>query len=182
MKNIYYYTQNLKKEDKTNEFFNRRGWLRLWNTTFGWQLAIPSSHLGISFEINPDGDDTVLISFQMFIFALYVWVDNWNFGKLIGKLLNGDYNGRKIGFVCYDWTINMYFWTKPMEWSNSDWDCYLDLKDIFLGKSIYSDKVIEERDIEITMPEKTYKGTAEVKMCTWKRPRWFAKIIKRKLS
>jgi len=49
----------------------------------------------------------------------------------------------------------------------------------FLGKTTCNKEVLEEREILIPMPEKSYKAHAKLILYTWTRPRWFAKTMKR---
>lgn len=73
------------------------------------------------------------------------------------------------------WTFLKFDWG----WSNSmpKWmsGCF-HFDDFFLGKIDYSKQIIETRDMLISMPEGDYKATGTLEICTWKRPRWFARV------
>lgn len=51
--------------------------------------------------------------------------------------------------------------------------------DFLLGKHKYTSTVLEQREVTIPMPEKAYAATAKLTACEWKRPRWFAKRLRR---
>jgi hypothetical protein len=56
---------------------------------------------------------------------------------------------------------------------------YIDLPDLFLGRSKYSEEIVQEQDVKIPMPEKEYDAKAKLKLCSWKRPRWFTQKMHR---
>ena len=49
---------------------------------------------------------------------------------------------------------------------------YWFLQDKIFGRAKYSEKVLEEGNIEVDMPEGVYKGTFKRFVSYWKRPRW----------
>jgi hypothetical protein len=59
------------------------------------------------------------------------------------------------------------------------WHQYFDLGDIFFGHTTCAKEVLEERNVLIPMPEKSYESTAKLMLYTWTRPRWFSKSLKR---
>lgn len=50
-------------------------------------------------------------------------------------------------------------------------------QDFFFGKPTCSTEVVEERDVLVPMPEKSYQATAQLVRYTWSRPRWFDKVV-----
>jgi hypothetical protein len=82
---------------------------------------------------------------------------------------------RETGFSIHDWTIWFEFWQKTMESSSSDpWYRRFAFApiDFLLGRHKYSEKPLYEEDVEIPMPEKTYKGHVKIYEASWKRPLW----------
>lgn len=51
--------------------------------------------------------------------------------------------------------------------------------DRLIGKATYSERIIEEREVLIPMPEKSYPATAKLYEAIWTYPRWFKRSIKR---
>lgn len=89
---------------------------------------------------------------------------------------------RAMELSLHSWAIWWNLWTSSMEWNsktpkwrNGSWH----FLDTILGKTKYTRNVIDERDVEIPMPEGCYN--AHVKLCedVWKRPRWFSSTVKR---
>ncbi len=95
---------------------------------------------------------------------------------------NGKYKNKELSISIFDYGIWWDFWTDSMGWSNKTSrlrkGCW-HILDTFLGKKKYLREIIEERDVDIPMPEGCYKS--HIKLCkdTWKRPLWFAETIKR---
>ena len=127
-----------------------------------------STHCHIYFERGGYGDNYVF-SFAIPPIAIWLcWGITYKENREISlKIHNG----------CLWWN----FWTDSNEWNSKTpkWrrECF-HIDDFFLGKPKYSREIIEERDVEIPMPEGCYK--AHIKLCedTWTR-RWTKKIIKR---
>ncbi|MBA7632417.1 hypothetical protein ES703_39963 [subsurface metagenome] len=95
---------------------------------------------------------------------------------------NAHYKEKEISIEFHHNSLWWNFWTSNMGWSSKTpyWRRgSFDFADFLLGRSKYARKVIEERDVEIPMPEKTYSAHVELCEDTWKRPRWFSKTIKR---
>jgi hypothetical protein len=69
-----------------------------------------------------------------------------------------------------------------MSWSNKDpkWKHdYFNILDFILGKNEYNEVVLEEKNIDIPMPEGKYLANIKITEDTWKRSRWFPLRIKR---
>lgn len=74
------------------------------------------------------------------------------------------------------------FWCDPMSWSSKTpkWrHGNFNFVDFALGRRDCSHSLIEERNVLVPMPEKAYQATAKLEAWVWRRPRWFAKRIKR---
>lgn len=86
---------------------------------------------------------------------------------------------REMGIGIHDWTIYIKPYCRSGEWRSADpwWirGVSLNIPDLILGRSKYSGTTGESRRILVPMAEANYPGTATVKHCVWKRPRWFAK-------
>jgi hypothetical protein len=66
-----------------------------------------------------------------------------------------------------------------MSWKKGDWKWYINFRDKFKGRYKVTQKIIEERDILIPMPEKSYNAHAVLADWTWKYQRWFPMTIRR---
>lgn len=122
------------------------------NTTFG--LSVGRGNSSIKFHIAIP----LLISF---------WI------KFGGVLWFGE--KRELGISAHNGSIWFNLWVDPMDgryrvWHVSQW---------IFGKSVYSEEIIETRDIVIPMPEKFYPAKATLLKSTWSFPRWFNESIKR---
>lgn len=115
----------------------------------------------------------------------------WQYSLCIGLIslylaLPGKYRSygedREVEISFHNGALWWSFWTDPMSWSSKTprWrHGNFDFADFFLGRSKCEHRTIEARDVLVPMPEKAYPAKAELQEWTWKRPRWFAKTIKR---
>lgn len=87
-----------------------------------------------------------------------------------------------ISLSIHDNSIWWELWVPWGEWHSKTpkWrhGCF-HVDDFLLGKSKYSDEIIEEREVEVPMPEGTYRANATLKKCTWTRKRGRPKSIMR---
>lgn len=100
-----------------------------------------------------------------YIFSLWL--------KIGGILPYGE--GRELSVRAHDGSVWLRLWTEP-------WDGKVHVfhwKRFIIGKSTYSETVLEERDILVPMPEKAYQAHAKLTEVTWSYPRWFKTTIKR---
>lgn len=181
-----YHWQNLKKEDNTNHLFHGRNWFRFGENTLSSEWAIPSKDIRIMLSLNSYGDDAIAVSISLFLFSIHLALENnWlykHLSKITKRSDNGYTSGRNIGFYLYGDAFSVSIWNDPMESRNTDYwfqHIYINLTDFFLGRSKCTTKVLEERDILIPMPEKSYPATGQLVLYSWSRPRWFTKKLKR---
>lgn len=85
---------------------------------------------------------------------------------------------REFSLSIHDWTLRLTPWGRWGEWRARDpwWirGISLNLPDVALGRSKYSERVIAESiPCSVPMPEGTYAATAKVTQQEWKRPLWF---------
>ena len=86
----------------------------------------------------------------------------------------------RLIFSFHDGLLYWNIWKTDYGWHNKmpRWqDGSFNFADFFLGKNSYSTKVLEEKDIEVKMPEGTYNGIGKLVEARWKRPRWFENKI-----
>lgn len=151
-------------KDEVKDGFVYAGRIVFKKFTIEYNLWNKSCHL----KFMADEDYTLGIAFP----PVALW---FSFG-------NAHYKHKEISIAFHCNSLWWNFWTNTMEWSSKTprWrhGCF-DFADFFLGKREYLRKIVEERDIDIPMPEGIYK--AHVKLCedNWKRPRWFSSTIKR---
>lgn len=82
---------------------------------------------------------------------------------------------REIGIRANDGSIWWSLWADPMCWNSRDpkWmSGSFDVIKFLLGDTDYGRRVIEERDVMIPMPEKSYPAKAKLEVAHWIRPRW----------
>jgi hypothetical protein len=71
------------------------------------------------------------------------------------------------------WRDEMAGWDRSVpRWRQGSWH----FVDTLLGPTKYSKVDVEKHAIQIPMPEGCYPATATFERCTWKRPRWFARV------
>lgn len=158
---------------------------RLWLGSLHVELAIPSSFWHMELVLN-DGENTALgLNVALGFFAIWIHFENrklWNFLEKFTKRKGQRYtNGRRIGWSFFGKSLRISLWEDETEWSRSDpkwWYFNIDFAKIIKGKPTFSRTIIEERNITIPMPEKSYEATAKVEIFEWKYPRWFAKKSK----
>jgi len=181
-----FHWQNLKKEDKTNHWLHGRSWLYVGKSVIRTEWAFPSKTVGISLDLNHYGEDAFLFSVRLWFFAFYLGLENrflYNFLEKFTKRSDAKYtDGRGIGFSFHQWVLRISLWEPAMEWRSTDpkwWYFSIDFSDLLFGKPKYVEELIEIRDINVTMPEKTYPGTGKLFYSHWVYPRWFTKTVKR---
>lgn len=90
---------------------------------------------------------------------------------------------RQFRLSVHDWALWWSIWRDPMGgWSREvpRWrEGSFHPRDVFLGKSRCTTTVLEERNVDIPMPEGSYPARAQLVEYAWKRRRWFAHRIKR---
>jgi hypothetical protein len=183
---MYYHSQNLKKVDKTNDIINYRFWIGQ-KTQLSGQFVVPTKSCALEIDLCKNGWQEEALSFHLaipLIFNLFIAFQNRFLYKILEKITKrkGDKftNGREIGISIHSWILWISLWKDNMEYISSDpkWlSMNINFLDLLKGKSECSVDVIKEKDIEIVMPEKTYKGKAIIERRTWKYPRWFSKSI-----
>lgn len=157
---------------------------RCWLGPFRAEWAIPSRTFMLKFELGTH-DEAFQFSLGCGLFTLYLAYDNYKLSNFIQhktKRKKAKYgNGRVIGVAIHDGSIWIDLWNDPMEWSSEDpkwWTTTIHVIDILLGKPKYSRRVLESRDVDIPMPERSYKAKAQLCLDSWSRSRWFSKSIK----
>ena len=92
------------------------------------------------------------------------------------------YINRAISVSFGEFGMHWNLWTDSMGWSSKTpkWrNGFFSLTDFIFGKKKYTQEVIDTKQVEIPMPEKSYQATVEFREDTWKRKRWFGKSITR---
>lgn len=90
---------------------------------------------------------------------------------------------REISLKFHNWALWWSIWRDPMGgWSSRESKLRtgsLHFDNLIFGKAVYSSEVLEERDIVVPMPEKSYAAKATRTMDRWKYPRRFTREIMR---
>src|SRR5690606_32895990 len=157
---------------------------RCWLGSFRAEWAVPSGNYQLRVELGTH-DEAVQFSVGVGLFSLYLSYENYKLSNFIQKKTKRKErrygNGRTIGVAVHDGSIWIDLWKDPMEWDSNDpkwWSTTINVIDGLLGKPKYSRQVLESRDVEVPMPERSYKAKAKLCLDTWSRPRWFSKVQK----
>jgi len=105
-------------------------------------------------------------------------VDKWNqsYGGYKGSSKYTMFSFFDVSF--FNWGLHWDIWKFDWGWSHKmpKWmDGHIDFADLVLGRMKYTEKVLEERDMVIQMPEGEYKAKGKLVSAIRKRPRWFGK-------
>ncbi len=140
---------------------------------FEWNLWSRFCQLGFKIK-GCDEDVKAFIAFPPV--AFWVNFENRKLNKLLDKYIKG-YESKTTEISIFSNSIYWKLWENTHEWSSKTpkWkNGSFDVLNFFLGKNKYSERDIENSDVEIPMPEGSYKGNVRMFESTWKRPRWFA--------
>lgn len=194
---FHFHSQNLNEDRRGNVKgwpYHGRCWLRTqWFTSkFSWNLW--THFCGFDFRYDNEDGFHWHIAFPPFSFWFSIggmrkfrdwwssrpWLKSWNekFGGFPDSHRYTDFDF--ISFSIFDWSLHWKFlkfdwgWSATMpKWMDGHWN----ILDKILGGSKYSKELISTHDVIIPMPEGGYPAVVKIERCTWKRPRWFAKVI-----
>lgn len=180
--------QNLSAEKRPGALpLHGRAWLHFGDRTVlhvEWNAL--SRSCGVRFAAERSSDEAFSGHVALPPLAFYWGVD---LGRRIAqRLLEGPSDmgahcyGREIRIAVHDWALWWSLWTDVGGWSSKRprWrDGSLHFLDVLFGKAVHSSRALEAEEILVPMPEGTYAGTCRLTEDTWKRPRWFARRLKR---
>jgi len=180
---MYFHSQDLKKEDyETDTLLHGRCWLN--HDLFHVEWCVPSKSWAIQLHLNSLGETAIALRVSLWLFSIYVSTQNrrlynWLEPKTCrkGKIYS---SGRSIGVAFFDGTLWFDLWADMMDYESTDpwwWKFDINLADLFLGKAKYYKNIIKKGGAEIDMPEGIYPANFEIARQTWKRPRWFKKVV-----
>ena len=174
---VYWHAQNLNEDEEGNPkgsiFWHGRGWLHLlpsrsgMERTLGTSWQTPTRFCHVEAEISGD-ENEISVSLATGLFALWLHAE----GFLPKRLWNVN---RTTGIRFHDGTAWFNIWATPHEWSSTDpkWQQFnFCPADFFLGRQVYSCRVLRTERVGVPMPEGTYPATVNIEEATWKRPRW----------
>jgi len=181
------HSQNLKKEDKTNDIIHWRCWIHLKESTvISFCINIPSNffHININLCENGWGEEAVGFSIAFGLIGLWFGIKNkWLYKKLevITKRKESNLaNGRTVGVSFHSGSVWVSLWEDPMESRSVDpwwWHFSINFRDLIFGKSNCDVEILQEGKTGINMPEGIYESRFKVERRIWKRPRWFFKKV-----
>lgn len=156
-----YYHQKLEEGYK----FYWRAWLRF-TDRLGIDIDLNLLYgRSLSLSLRRSSHSIVLHLSVPFLFS--VWL------KFKGVLWYGQ--EREIGINFHDWAVWINPWVEPMD--GKYFSFHFD--NFIFGKAKYSEEVVEERNVMVPMPEKSYLANAQLFKSSWSYPRWFTKTIVR---
>lgn len=158
--------------------FKERGCFRAWLSTrnhgrnllkaeVSWRTKLCLFDLGFDEDSGTIGLTWAIP--YLFVHVGFFWPRKWMArGEFYGdiEIIRLSISGGSFGWSF--WHDSMGWSSKTPKWRHGSFNPI----DFLLGHREYSDEIIEEREIEISMPEATYRGTAQLKNAYWKRPRW----------
>lgn len=159
----------------TKERGSLRGWLHYGkhsSLSSHFELSWRSHHFLASVGYEDEGGWGLCLAFAPIFFSV---------GVELPRFLSLR-NSREVKVSIHGGTIWWSIWSDP--WGDDRKLSRLRhgnfaFVDFLLGRPVYSEKVLEKREVVVPMPEKSYSATAELLEATWTRPRWFARTIKR---
>lgn len=152
---------------------------RWWNITdnfgfrFGFYWKSSTYHIDPFWFDDDDGEWGTSLGIKPILITFAVKLPRWARLK----------HSRTLGFSFHSGAIWWDLWVDPMgdypcpygKWRDSNFN----FSDFLFGRNECSKEVLEEREVLVPMPEKSYEATAKLMKYTWRRPRWFAKTMKR---
>lgn len=158
--------KSLDKKDK-----NFRWWLHI---TDNWGLSFEICWKSFNFHwelISYNEDYGWGFSFAIPPIAFYFHIDT-PFRLKEDKELRFSFHN---GSLWWNLWVNDWGEHRLNDWRRGNFS----FDDFFLGKKVCTKKILEERDVLIPMPEKSYPAKAKLIEYTWKRKRWFSNSINR---
>jgi len=177
---LWWHSQNLNDAHGLHGsmWLQGRAWLQHPSDfRIGYEWNLTSSSCGIGMTLASDENQIALhVCFPPI--ALYTnYTLPYKYNKYFSYLL-GNTDRRDTYLSFHDWTVWIELWNNSWEWSNRKtfWEQHslsLNLLDLILGRWKYTERIVEEQEVKIPMPEGTYPAKAKIFESTWKRPRWF---------
>lgn len=181
---MYFHYQNLKKEEKSKHWFYGRCWIGD-KPQLSLDWVAPGKDLSFTLNLNHYGDTAIGGHIGLVLFTLYWGIDWRPLYSLLEKLTRRSdqkyTNGRTLGFSIDSSCAYLELWHDPMESRGQDpWWWRMSMYWYNLpGRPVCKTEVLEERDVMIPMPEKSYPAQAKLMLYSWTRPFWFTKHLKR---
>lgn len=179
----YLHAQNLNEDRDGNPkgwAYHGRSWLRtpLGTSRFEWHLWRFSA--GLSLTV--DSEDNNLV-FHFAFPPVSFWLTLPVIPKRLLRRWDISYRGHTFfEFRVFDWAFWWQFGGNDFEWSSSTpkWKRgSFHVDDFFLGRMQYTEGKPEKHDVLIPMPEGSYKAVLSLQDDSWKRPRWFRRVVRR---
>jgi len=165
----------------THKHFDKKdkNYRRWWNITDRFGFSMEFSYNSTSYHINlinfsdDEGEWGFSMAIRPIAFYFHVKVPRALCLKESRELCASVHGG---GLWWSLWGSPWCDYPKPYgKWRDGNFN----FVDFFLGKSTCTRTTLEERDVLIPMPEKSYKATVKMVEFKWTRPRWFAKMVTR---
>lgn len=175
-------------DDKTGYWWKAfRAWLwfgkKSHNIGFEWHLFPKSFRIRFGLA---HYDCALSFSLSFYFFSVYFDLDHSRLESWIQHLTRRrgqKYgNGREIGVSIHGGIVWFSIYEDPMMSSAKDprwWKFHIDVVKLLFGKETFKSEYLEKKELPIPMPEGPYMAEITLKKDTWKRPRWFAKSLKR---
>lgn len=190
---IWWHSQNLNKDRDGDPILRRllhgRGWLIFGADTvadpskaiLSVEWRVPSSSCGMTATMDTDGDSALALSVRLPPVALYFGVESWPLSRAISDLLAPENLkgyprsgfARELSVSIHDWAVYWKLWRHPHEGRSRDrldsaWYPFG-----FPGAQIGKARVVERREVQVPMPERTYVAQAtRSKVTTRGTPHW----------
>lgn len=188
----HWWTQNLKRTETRRRWdcrlINWRGhiWRRyrgddmaVWDV--GYQVCVPSSHVGVSLRFDYDDEPLHLFVGFFGLFALFVSINTRWSRRLrdwaTPKRPDGKptWDDRTLEVNIHHGAIWWTIWYSDNTWRSTDskwrrgsWHPI----DTLFGNTKHHEEVLEEADVTIPLPEGDYQAHIQLQRRWWTRPRW----------
>lgn len=183
---VYWHWQNLNERCSrrgetapTGAPYHGRAWLHVGDRVLGFSWNLWSRFCHASITIDPmDREVTLAAAFPPVAF----WLSLEGWPRALFHALRLKYDAYEVNVSVHDASAWWSLWHSTTEWKSSTprWrHGSFDFADAVLGEAVNTHRVVEERDVEIPMPEGVYEARATMKEMTVARPRWFPRRIVR---
>lgn len=177
---------NERRDGEGHPFFHGRAWFRFGEREYPVQVewVHGSKRFGITVDLDRDEGREILLQLSVPPVSYFVgfpgprWLFDrlpFSFGRKEFRYAGGD---RSIGVRIFDSSIWWSLWEDKMESRSSDprWmhgNVGLDdLAHFLFGKTKREEKVLEEHDVVIPLPERGYPAKVRIEASTYTRERW----------
>lgn len=159
-----------KTDDHRSFWLAGRWWLHIGRNVVHAEWNIPFRNWGLGLRINDE--DGFLFNFCGLYLGVYVHALRSLYFRFHAHDLGIRFFDRAVWVDLFAYEHAHSFEPDKSFWRREKRRFSWHPLDTFLGPHAYTEKIVHEEPVTICMPEARYTGTARVRDCRWKRPRW----------